>query len=285
MTNLALTAVQRLTGLDPFPQPSTIPVRLPVVLMHGFGLLALIRRKGHLHDAALYLRSRGVRAFAPNVAPYETVATRAEMWADRIEHVLAETGAPQVHLIAHSMGGLDARYLISRLDFHPFVASLTTVATPHQGTAIADIVLEQPERLRDWAAEIVDWLGATAMTEGTSNVRQAVYELTPRYVQEVFNPGTPDHPNVRYWSYGGRAGKGTTTPINPFLKPLNLLLYGRQGENDGYVPVVSARWGGFRGTIDADHIRQIGLQMGAGGTFDANAFYATLAQHLAKEGL
>ncbi len=284
VTHLALTAVQRLTGLEPFPQPPVIPLRLPVVLMHGFGLLAVIRRKGHLHDTAMHLRAHGVRAYAPNVAPYETIATRAAMWAERIRHVLAETGAPKVHLIAHSMGGLDARYLISRLGFHPHVASLTTIATPHRGTAIADVVLQQPERLRDWAAEIVDWLGANALADGTSNVRQAVHELTPAYVEGTFNPSTPDHPDVRYASYGGQAGKGTSTPINPFLKPLNVLLYHRQGVNDGYVPVSSAQWGTYRGTLEADHLRQIGIQMGSGGSFDAGAFFASLVRHLAAEG-
>ena len=70
--------LRRLVGLDPLPQPPLIRTRHPVVLMHGFGMLAGLRRLGHLHNEAMDLRSHGVPAYAPNVAPYNTVAVRAE---------------------------------------------------------------------------------------------------------------------------------------------------------------------------------------------------------------
>src|SRR5262249_5187529 len=41
--------------------------------------------------------------------------------------------ARAVHVFAHSMGGLDARYMISRLGMAKRVLSLTTIATPHRG--------------------------------------------------------------------------------------------------------------------------------------------------------
>ena len=124
-------------GLDPFPQPAIIRVNYPIVLMHGFGTVGSIWRNGHMHDLAMQLRSHGVIAYAPNVPPYSPVPERAAIWQQRLEHVLAETGAEKVNIIAHSMGGLDARYLISVNRFHKRVASLTTVATPHHGSSIA----------------------------------------------------------------------------------------------------------------------------------------------------
>src|SRR6185369_6230360 len=45
----------------------------------------------------------------------------------------------KVNILAHSMGGLDARFAIARLGLADRVASLTTVATPHRGTALADL--------------------------------------------------------------------------------------------------------------------------------------------------
>ena len=42
-----------------------------------------------------------------------------------------------MHLIAHSMGGLDARHMIVREGMAERVASLTTVGTPHNGTPVA----------------------------------------------------------------------------------------------------------------------------------------------------
>ena len=283
MPRLAESAIQRLAGMEAFPQPPLIPLRYPVVLMHGFGMMASLRRGGHLHDEALSLRLHGVRAYAPNVAPYSTVAIRAPMWKERIERVLEETGAAKVSLVAHSMGGLDARHLIANEGMHEVVACLTTISTPHHGSSVADVILCQPERLRAWAAELVNWVATSAMTGSTSDVLQALSELTPAFLRETFNPAVPDHPSVTYWSYAGAAGKGTNIPINPFLRLLDHLLYAREGVNDGFVSVDSARWGDFLGIIDADHAQQVGLQFPGAG-FDSNAFYRALALRLAEAG-
>jgi triacylglycerol lipase len=281
--DLASSAVTRLAGLDPFPQPQVIGLRRPLVLMHGFGLLAGLKRRGHLHEEALDLRLRGVQAYAPNVSPYHTVATRAVMWNERIQTVLAETGAPSVHLIAHSMGGLDARHLISNLGGHAYVDTLTTVSTPHRGSGIAQLVVEQPERLRELLAGVVDWVAASALADSESDIQKATYELTPEHLMQTFNPSTPDHPDVRYASYAGRAGKGTRAGISPFLSLQNRLLYAREGLNDGLVSVASAKWGYFCGTIDADHGEQVGLRRAIHSDFDALHFYRTITRDLAAQ--
>lgn len=284
MPTFTESAIQRLTGLDAFPQPPIIPVRHPVMLMHGFGIMAAFQRGGHLHQEAMHLRARGVRAYAPNVAPYDSIRVRAAMWQKRIQRILEETGAPALTLIAHSMGGLDARYLISALGLHDRVGALVTVSTPHRGTAIADVLLNQPELVRDWMANVANYIGTRALDDGSSDLLRAVSELTPSYMQETFNPAVPDHPSVRYWSYAGQAGKGTEVPLDPFFYLLNSIVYKRQGVNDGYIAVDSARWGTFCGTIDADHARQIGIPSTLGADFDANAFYADIARMLAQEG-
>lgn len=284
MPKFTESAIQRLTGLDAFPQPPIIPLCDPVMLMHGFGVVASFQRGGHLHQEAMYLRKRGVRAYAPNVAPYNSIRVRATMWKERIEHILDEAGAEALSLIAHSMGGLDARYLITKLGLHEHVHGLVTVSTPHRGTPIAEVLLNQPELVRDWMANVADYIGARALKDGSSDALQAVSELTPEHMQETFNPSVPDHPSVRYWSYAGQAGKGTDVPLDPFFYVLNSVVYKHEGINDGYVPVQSAKWGTFLGTIDADHARQIGIASSLGGDFDSNAFYADIVRMLAKEG-
>jgi len=284
MSKFREQALRRLVGLDPFPQPSLIRARYPVVLMHGFGMLAGLRRQGHLHDEAMDLRRHGVLAYAPNVAPYNTVSIRAAMWQDRLAHVLEETGAERLNLIAQSMGGLDARYLISVLGLHNVVATLVTVSTPHRGTAVADILLGQPDRMRQWAVDFTNWLGANVLEDGSADVLHALAELTPAHIQNTFNPSVPDHPAVRYWSYAARAGKGTDTPINPFLRLSNAWLHEREGLNDGLVSVQSARWGLFLDTLDADHAQEVGLQAFPGHKFDTNAFYRSVVEMLAREG-
>ena len=271
--------------MQPFPEPRVVRTRYPVLLMHGFGLLAALRRGGHLHTTAMSLRQHGVLAYAPNVAPYSTVSIRAEQWAARIEQILAETGASQLNVIAHSMGGLDARYLVSVTGLHEVVATLVTVSAPHFGTSIANHILERPRVLRGLIADACNWMGSHATEEVRADFEQAVAELTPHSVRERFNPQVRDHDSVRYWSYAGRAGRGTDVSINPFLIPLNNALYALEGENDGFVSVESARWGTFLGTVDADHAATVGLAgLPKGGNFDSGAFYLSVVEMLAREG-
>ncbi|MFP4228251.1 MAG: esterase/lipase family protein [Salinivenus sp.] len=277
-------ALQRLTRLEPFPQPALIPTRHPVVLMHGFGIGASFRRGGHLHKQALHLRSRGVRAVAPNVSPYNTVRARTETWDRRLRHVLDETNTDRLSIIAHSMGGLDARYLISNMGWHRRIEVLVTVAAPHRGSAVATLILSQPDTVRDWLTDMANWLGSHVLEDGSANMREALRELTPEYVQNTFNSEVPNHPDVTYYSYGCQAGKGTASPITPIFRYFNKYLYEHEGLNDGIVSVQSARWGSYLGTVDADHAQQVGIPSRFGAPFDADAFYAAIAQRLADEG-
>jgi triacylglycerol lipase len=284
MPGIAQSAVLKLAGLVPLPQPPIVRLNYPVVLMHGFGMLGGLRRGGHLHDDAMYLRQHGIWAYAPNVAPYDTVVVRTAMWKPHIELVLEETKCDKINLVAQSMGGLDARYLISKMGLHEHVVSLTTISTPHHGSALANFVLEQPDRLRTIAAELVNWMGTIALEDATADVLTAVYELTPEFMAERFNKDVPDHPSVKYWSYAGATGKGTASKINPFMMPLNAIVYGREGVNDGFVSVESAKWGEFKGTIPADHAQQVGIQVFHGSDFKSKEFYLEVARMLAKAG-
>jgi len=280
----SVTALQRFTGLKPFPQPPIVPTRHPIVLLHGFGIGASIRREGHLHEQTMHLRSRGVRAVAPNVSPYNTVAARTQTWDERLRHVLDEVQADSLSIIAHSMGGLDARYLISKMGWHEVVDVLVTVSTPHRGSPVASLLLDQPDPVREWLGDVADWLGTHILEDGSANIRQALHELTPEYVETIFNEEVPNHPKVDYWSYGAQAGEGAPIPVTPIFRYFNKYLYQREGMNDGIVSVRSARWGEYLGTVDADHAQQVGLASRLSAPFDANEFYVEIAKRLAENG-
>ena len=286
MAKITDTALKRLAKLEAFPPAArrigALPPRVDAWLRDAGPSLG---REGHLHTEALHLRLHGIRAYAPNVSAYATIPVRARMWKNRIECVLEETGADRVNLIAHSMGGLDARYLITELGFYPNIASLITIATPHYGTGLADIFLEQPDRLRAWLTSLADQVGKASLEDATSDFRAAVADLRPTVVTETFNPSVPDHADVQYWSYGGQAGKGTSIPINPLMRLQNRMLFNREGINDGFVSVESARWGTFLGTIDADHTQQIGFEFPPRSRFRSDAFYLSLARMLGEHGL
>ncbi len=286
LEHLALHAeslARRAVELVPFPQPPLIRTRYPVVLMHGFGAIANLMQGGVLHAEAMHLRGHGIWAYAPHVNPYDTIATRARTWAERIDRVLEETGAEKVSLVGFSSAGLDARYLIGTLDRAAQVAALVTVSTPHRGSPVVDYLLSRPDRLRGWAVAFMDFLGRAAYELEAPHTEEALCELAPDFVCGTFNPAHPDHPDVYYASYAGRAGRGTDLPIYAPLIVPNRILYDLAGVNDGLVAVESAKWGEFLGLLDADHARQIGLRL-APGNFDSKAFFLQIARDLAARG-
>ena len=112
----------------------------PVVLAHGlcgFDRLFGQRRpaKEYFPGVASHLRQLGHEVFVPRVSPTASIAVRA---TELLHAVRGRYGNRPVHLVGHSLGGLDARYLVSRLGFGTQALSLTTIGTPHRGTAFAD---------------------------------------------------------------------------------------------------------------------------------------------------
>src|SRR6185503_17977676 len=132
--------------------------RLPIVLAHGIArfdiLLEELRLQFQFPETLLgdrfqyfkgiksHLESRGFQVFHPNQDFAGPVSLRAEQLRDRVNEVLAATGAQKVHIIAHSMGGLDARHMIVDKGMAGKVASLVTIGTPHLGTILADHVID-----------------------------------------------------------------------------------------------------------------------------------------------
>ena len=138
------------------PQDRLCPGPRPVLLVHGYGVSRgiwwLLRRR--LEAAGHTVASVSL------VPPYTSLGKLVPQLNQRIEEVCAATGSQQVTLIAHSMGGLVCRSYLARHGIER-VDRLLTLATPHQGTALARIGIGQNARemepgslwLTDMAAE------------------------------------------------------------------------------------------------------------------------------------
>ncbi|MBF5045857.1 thioesterase [Aggregicoccus sp. 17bor-14] len=240
------------------------PLRHPIVLAHGvlgFDALELGgKRHEYFRGIPAHLRTLGCDVHLVQVPPVGSVAERAEALSRAVRSLDAE----RVHIIAHSMGGLDARYAISRLGLASRVASLTTIGTPHHGTPLADLgtdLLGEKLGLRRLAG---------ALRVGTD----AFYALTTARML-AFNAEVPDVRGVAYGSYVA-AFESASRALHPLLAPGYLYLSRRAGPNDGLVPASSQRWGEVLGTVEADHWAQVGW----GSRFDAPALYAALFAQL-----
>src|SRR5437868_2175275 len=105
-------------------------LRHPIVLVHGLGARRNFGPFDYFYGLPARFRASGNDVYVANLTSWTTTEHRADQLKAQIE-----TNFPdgKVNLIAHSMGGLDSRHLISRLVFEDRVASLTTVGTPHRG--------------------------------------------------------------------------------------------------------------------------------------------------------
>jgi triacylglycerol lipase len=146
-----------------------------------------------------------------------------------------------VHLIGHSMGGLDSRYMIARLGMADRVKSLTTVGTPHRGTAFADWGVGHFGPL---VAPFFQMFGISY---------QAFHDLTTGACRR-FNEDVPDAPGVRYFSVAGRCD-------GPLLglewKLPHAIVSRAEGANDGIVSVASAAWGEHSEVWEGDHLNLV----------------------------
>lgn len=261
--------------------PST---RFPIVLFHGVGVAAGRLNSRGFEPVAAALMEQGIPAFAPAVPPYEPTAARAELRLGQIQEILRQTGAGRVNIIGFSGGGLDARYLVSRLGGSAFTASVTTVSTPHRGTSLASLFLRSDQRVHGAVAGFMKHLAAAGPWENPGDPHVALSELTPEHMAGAFNPHIRDADNVMYHSLAGCAGKGAETSVSAPLRPMNAWLHRHEGPNDGFVSVDSARWGAFWGTVDADHAELFGIRFGRR-TFNHVSFYVSLVRRLAASGL
>src|SRR5262245_42891365 len=166
-------------------------LRAPIVLVHGlFGFARLglgTMSVDYFKLLPTALRGVGNEVHQASLSPTAGVARRAEQLRDLI---LALPEGP-IHLIAHSMGGLDARYAITRLGLAPRVLTLTTLGTPHRGSSFADWASGRLVRL---VGPVFDHFGLP---------REAFDDLTTESCCR-FNEQTPDAPGVRYFSVAGR---------------------------------------------------------------------------------
>jgi triacylglycerol lipase len=226
------------TAMLPVPR-----LRTPIVLVHGlFGFdrlrLGPVTLFEYFRAIPDVLRSGGNRVLVPCLSPFGGVVARAAQLKQAVDR--ASPHEP-VHLIAHSLGGLDGRYLITRLGMADRVLSLTTVGTPHRGSPFADWAVRP---LAPFVRPILD---------GLQVPYQAFFDLTVARCRR-FNEEVPDASGVRYFSVAG--------DLRLSWRSWNWWLPARvveraEGPNDGVVSLASAAWGETREVWDADHMELV----------------------------
>jgi len=243
-------------------------ISLPIILAHGIvpfdafyrpllqvGLRRFLRppdKFDYFSGIAGHLENHGYTVFAPRVPFAAEVHKRAMALKRHVEVILESTGADRVHIIAHSMGGLDARHMIVDLDMAERVATLTTVGTPHCGTSFADFGLAK-----------VDWLICFTSVFGLNleGFRDLSTSAAAAFNERALNVEARNP--VHYATYA--AHQSYERIFTPLKLPWKVIA-GREGDNDGLVPVTSAAWTDRLGSktvrqeafpVPADHLNEL----------------------------
>lgn len=211
----------------------------PVLLVHGMGFRddKFFSYWGRIPET---LEEMGCQVYLSNQDCNAEIETNGEHIAQRVREILEETGAEKINIIAHSKGGLDSRWAISRLGVP--AASLTTLASPHHGSKTVDFLLKFPDfmvRFVGFCADI--WCRFIGDRHPASY--RVFHALTTEKAAE-FNRNVPNREGVSYQSYAF-AMKGPFSDCSMLLP--NLFVGWIEGENDGLLPPAAVRWGDFRG--------------------------------------
>lgn len=227
-----------------------------VVLVHGLigegcTLAGRADAEKYWNDIPAALAALGVEVVTPTLPHKASVADRARALSDYLNS-LVYPRVGKIHLMAHSMGGLDCRYLITHLGWAPRAASLTTVGTPHSGTPLASL-------LNEWETAL-EFLGAAATPQLSPkdlgvDLSPATRDLAVEACR-VFNATTPDSPAVRYYAVAGQAQAllGSVWAVPTYI------LFREEGASDGLVSVLSARPRDWPGEVwdDTTHAGLLG---------------------------
>lgn len=119
--------------------------KYPILMVHGvfFRDFKYLNYWGRIPEA---LEENGAKIFYGNHQSAASVESCGKELAERIKKIRETTGCEKVNIIAHSKGGLDARYAIAKEGMAPYVATLTTINTPHRGCEFADYLLSKISR-------------------------------------------------------------------------------------------------------------------------------------------
>ena len=254
--------------------------KYPIVLVHGtmaksFPLFPAFR------FIADFLRAQGLHVYVTEQDGVGTIADNAAQLKEEVLSILEKENCSKVNIIAHSKGGVDARYMISRLDMEEHVASLTTLSTPHHGSGLSAKLLQMPAFM---AKTIAFFTNAfyRLLGDHQPDILRLGQELT-KDAMEAFNTSVPNAPSVYYQSFSS-----TAPHKKAFLRfiPYQISRYCEQDDTDGMVAVKSSQWGNYRGSISAelDHFKMVGVYGSKTKLTGVSLFYLHIIQELGHMG-
>jgi len=260
--------------------------KYPILMVHGvfFRDFRYMNYWGRIPEQ---LEMNGAKVFYGNQQSAASVLNCGRELAQRIKEVCEQTGSEKVNIIAHSKGGLDTRMAIAKFGAGPYIASVTTINTPHRGCEFADYLLSKIGEKHQVRVAGMYEAALRKLGDPTPNFLAAVNDLTSTNCAKL-NEEMPDPEGIYCQSVGSKLNHAVSGRF-----PLNfstLLVHHFDGPNDGLVGAKSFCWGqdyqfltvkGLRGISHGD---MIDLNRENIDDFDVREFYVQLVSDLKKKG-
>lgn len=226
-------------------------LKYPLLLVHGMGF------KDYKHISywgriPKKLEEMGCDIYLGNQDANGSVESNGEALAEKINEIASQTRAEKINVIAHSKGGLDMRYAISSLGMSKYIASLTTISTPHNGSITVDKLIRLPEPVVKFVCGCVDiWFRICG--DKKPDTYKSIQSFTTESAEE-FNKNNPDDPNVYYQSYAFIM-KHIWSDIFMIIPSAAVNFF--EGANDGLLAPRAVKWTNFRGVFTGNSYRGI----------------------------
>ncbi|MCC6848553.1 MAG: triacylglycerol lipase [Deltaproteobacteria bacterium] len=278
--------------------------KYPIVLEHGLGGFdELFGVYSYWFGIVGALEDGGARVFTTTVSQLNSTEARGEQLIDQIETITALTGKAKVNLIGHSHGGLDVRYVAAvRPDL---VASVSSVATPHKGAALADYLranVHNGSFTEAVLAYFANSLGTViGLLTGHTNPQDAIAALdslttaglaafNAQYPHGVpttaCGAGAASVNGIRYYSWSGTGL--LTNALDVSDGPLALSSFFYPEANDGLVGRCSSHLGTvIRDNYFQNHLDEVNQVLGLVSIFESSppSIFRAHANRLKAAGL
>ena len=261
--------------------------KYPIMFVHG-----VFYRDSHLFNywgrIPGELARNGATIYYGEHQSAASVEDSARELAVRIRRLVEDTGCEKVNIIAHSKGGLDGYWAISEFGADKYVASLTTVSTPHIGCMFMDVLIKYiPEVMQTAIADIYNQT-LCHLGDRNPDFLAAMLDLT---TQSSIERNKLLHiPSGVYCQSVGSIQKKAQNGKFPFNFSYHVVKY-FDGRNDGVVGEESFVFGEHCEivTVDSDrgvsHNDMIDMNRENIDAFDVREFYVNLVHDLKNRGL
>lgn len=226
--------------------------KYPIVLIHGVGFRD-VRFFNYWGRIPKELTRLGAKIYYGNQEGWGTIEYNAQRLREKIQEIIKETNCGKVNIIAHSKGGLDSRYMITKLGMADCVASLTTMSTPHRGVRMVDKLIHLPKFI---FKAVTDFVNRVFYKYGDRNPDfDSVVHSFGTKACERFNAEVVDMPQVYYQSYSAKMKNFFSDYI--LCIPYQFIKIIGDGDNDGLVSIESAKWGDYKGVLENKYRRGV----------------------------